>query len=115
MPKPARLRQAGWRAQSWLGEALARLLRLAGPVRSLPVLPLLGWRQHRGEAERFEPQLPAPALGVVEVLVLLILDFLVRGLKRVAHLARGVLCALPDELPVGVVLGLGEHDAFAGD
>ena len=56
-----------------------------------------------------------PAGRVVEVLVLFFLDFFVRFLERRAHLALRLLGELADQLPVQVILGLGEHDALGGD
>src|SRR6478735_9907219 len=50
------------------------LFRLRSADRG-PHLPLLlGRRQYGGDAQGLQPQLTAPALGMIEVLVLLVLD-----------------------------------------
>ena len=85
-----------------------------GADRRLHVLLLLGRRQDGGHAQRLDPELPGPAGRVVEVLVLLLLDLLVGFLQRRALLALRLLGELADQLPVQVVLGLGEHDALGG-
>ena len=79
----------------------------------LHVLLLFGRRQDGLHSERLEPQLATPAFGVVQVLVFLILDLLVGLLERSACFAVRCFGALADQLPVGVVLGFGEHDALA--
>jgi hypothetical protein len=52
---------------------------------------------------------------VIEVLVLFVLDFFVRFLERPGDVALGFLYHFTDQLPVQVVLGLGEHDTFRCD
>ena len=69
----------------------------------------------RADAEGVEPELAAPAFRVVEVLVLFILDLFVSRKQLAGHGAFLRLGAGADQFPVGVVLGLGQHDAFTGD
>src|SRR5262245_14922106 len=57
--------------------ALPRALRARCADRRLDVLFLFGRRKHRGHAEVVEPELAAPALRVVQVLVLLVFHFVV--------------------------------------
>ena len=95
--------------------SIARLLGARRADRGLHVLALLGRRKHGPHAERLDPELPAPALRVVEVLVLFLLDLLERRVQRLALLAGELLGALAEQLPVEVVLRLGEHDALARD
>ena len=63
------------------------LLRFRRADGGLDVPLLLGRRQHRLHPQRLDPQLPAPSLGVIEVLVFLVLDLLVGILQRLACLA----------------------------
>lgn len=51
-----------------------------GADRCFHILFLFGRRQNRGHTEGFNPQLTSPTLCVIEVLVLLFLDLLVRCL-----------------------------------
>src|SRR3954462_2053603 len=60
----------------------ARVLGARLADRGLDVLLLFGRRQHRLHAERFHGKLAQPALGVIVVLVLLVLDLLVGVLQR---------------------------------
>ena len=46
----------------------------------LHVLPFLRRRQHCLHPQRLDPELSAPTLGVIEVLILLILDFVIGSL-----------------------------------
>src|SRR5262245_1439845 len=103
------------RAMASLPHLVAGLLGARGADRRLHVLLLLGRRQHGAHAERVDPELAAPALRVVEVLVFLLLDLLERLAERLALRARELLGALSDQLPVEVILRLGEHDALARD
>src|SRR5262245_59738768 len=80
--------------------ALARALRTRRADRRRDVLLLFRRRKHRGEAEMVEPELSAPALRVVEVLVLLVFHFLLRVGDRFLLLARQSLRDLAQELPV---------------
>src|ERR1043165_2736886 len=80
----------------------------------LNVLALLGGRQPRPEAEGIHPQLARPAARMVEVLVLLVLDFLVRLLQGLALGAGKLLRRFADQLPVEMVLKLGDRRALAG-
>jgi hypothetical protein len=57
--------------------AFARLLGARRTDRGPDVLALLRRRQHRLHSQRLDPQLTAPSLGVVEVLILLRLDLAV--------------------------------------
>jgi hypothetical protein len=47
------------------------------------VAAFLRGRQDRLQTERLDPELPAPTLRVIEVLVLLLLDLFVRALQGV--------------------------------
>ena len=71
-----------------------------------------GRRKHGGHAQRLDRQLAAPALGVVEVVVFLLFDRLVRGFQGLAQVAGGRFSHLAQQLPVGVVFGFGVHHAF---
>jgi len=77
------------------------------------VLALLGRRQHRLEAERLEGEFARPALRVVKVLVLLVLDLGIGFFQRLAFGAGRLLGHLADQPPVGMVLGLGDDNAVA--
>ena len=87
----------------------------SGPDCCRDFLLLFGRRQDGGHAEGLDPELARPAHGVVEVLVFLVLDLAVGFLQRLGLFALQALRELADELPVQVVLRLGEHDAFRGD
>src|SRR5688572_21935374 len=82
--------------------------------RGLDALPFFGGRDHRFEPKRLEPELTAPTLGVVEMLVFLVLDLRVGLAQYGPNVAVQRLGAFPDQLPVGVVLGFREHHGLAG-
>jgi uncharacterized membrane-anchored protein len=100
-----------------LGHLLARLLRTRGADGGVDLLHLFRRRQHGRQPERLDPQLPRPAFRVVDVVVFVFLDFVVRGLQGFEHfrIALSVRRDVADQLPVRMVLGFGEHDAFARD
>jgi len=79
------------------------------------VLLLLRRRQHGGHPERLDPQLPGPSGAVVEVFVLLVLGLGAGVLQRLGVDPRELLCRCADQLPVEVILRLGQHDTLAGD
>src|SRR5882724_1639585 len=95
----------GWR--------LPTLLRPRGADRGLHMLALFGRGQHGPQPERLEPELPAPALGVIEVLVFLVFDLLVGALQCLGLWSGQVLGAFADELPIQMFFGLRENHAFA--
>jgi hypothetical protein len=81
----------------------------------LHFLLFLGRRDHGRHAERLDPQLPAPAGRVVQVLVLLLLDLLEGIRERPALISLEGRRRLADQLPVEMVLRLGRDDALGGD
>jgi hypothetical protein len=94
---------------------LSRLLDFGRFGRGLHIPYFFRWRQNRLQAESLKPKLPAPALAVVDVLVFLVFD-LAAGFQKGSR--SGTLSRLGtsgQELPVLMVLRLGEHDALAGD
>src|ERR1700685_3851632 len=92
---------------------LAGLFRPCRADRCGDVFALFRRRNHRLQAQRLQPQFPAPALGVVEMLILLIFHFIRRFLQDFLLLAARMLGALGDQLPIGVVLGFRQYHAFA--
>jgi hypothetical protein len=93
---------------------LSRHLRPSRADCRLHVLLFLGRWEDGGHVERLDPQLPAPAGRVVEMLIFLLLYLLVGRLQGLSRLSLGFLGHLVDEFSVQVVFRLGQHDALAG-
>src|SRR4030095_2862361 len=92
----------------------ARLFGPGGADRGLDVLLLFRRRQNGRLAQHVEPELARPSLRVVQVLVLLVLDFVVGFGERLLLFSVELLGDLADPLPVLVILCLGEDDALRG-
>ena len=88
--------------------ALAR----AAPIAVFTSFSSSGGGSTGGQTERVDPQLSRPADRVIEVLVFLVLDLLDGGAERLLDGTLRLLGAEAEQLPVVVVLRLGEHDAL---
>jgi len=64
------------------------------------MLSFLSRGQHCLHAERFNPQLAALALGVVQMFILLLLHLFMCVLQNLALFTFGFLCAFADQFPI---------------
>src|SRR6185503_14668305 len=67
------------------------------------------------ESKRLEPELPAPARGMREMLVFLVLDLRARFGESAPGGAVQYRGAFAEQFPVGSIRRLGEHDTLASD
>src|SRR4051812_26753728 len=89
----------------------AALVRLGSIDRSLDIVFLFSRRKLRGKAQRLEPQLATPSLGVIQMFIFLVFNLLVGLVESVRLLGRQFLGALADDFPVEVIFGFGEYYA----
>src|SRR5262249_31056685 len=91
------------------------LFSTRGANRCVHVLHFFRRRQHSLHSQRFDPEFTRPTLGVIEVLILFRLDLRVCILQHFRRFTFQLLAHLTNEMPVLMILRLGQHDSFSSD